>query len=209
MTVVIQDVVYPVTIFYRSKKRMIIRFLNQSFQVSVPKRTGEDWIEKQVMLHGKKLLEKVKHIPQPFNNHGLYLYGEWHDYKDLAHLFQGKKINNIEKNSPYHDSLKSQFTQTLQLRVKHWQKQLQIQTPYRIRVRLMHTRLGSNSRRTKTLTFAMKLIHFAWPIIDAVIVHELMHDLHFDHSKKFYQALYHAYPPYKLEHAKILKGQYK
>ncbi len=209
MTVVIQDVVYPVTIFYRSKKRMIIRFKDQSFHVSVPKKTGEDWIEKQVMLHGKKLLEKVKSIPQPFNNHGLYLYGEWHDYIDLLTLIKPKKMNSVEDVFPHYDSLKSQFIQTLQLRVKHWQKQLHISTPYRIRVRLMHTRLGSNSRLTKTLTFAMKLIHFAWPIIDAVIVHELMHDLHFDHSKKFYQALYHAYPPYKQEHAKILKGQYK
>jgi predicted metal-dependent hydrolase len=209
MTVVIQDVVYPVTIFYRAKKRMILRFKDQSFHVSVPKRTGEDWIEKQVMLHGKKLLEKVNKIPKPFNEQGMYVYGEWHRYLDLSDFFKTKRNGVTSTASPYVDALKSTFTEDLQQRVKHWQQKLTIKTPYRIRVRLMHTRLGSNSRRTKTLTFAMKLIHFAWPIIDAVIVHELMHDIHFDHSKRFYNALYQAYPLYQVEHAKILKGQYK
>jgi predicted metal-dependent hydrolase len=73
----------------------------------------------------------------------------------------------------------------------------------------MSTRLGSNSRRTKRLTFALKLIHFSWPIIDAVIVHELIHDRHFDHSPRFHQALRVAYPRYDEEHAKILKGQHQ
>lgn len=209
MTVVIEDVVYPVRIFYRTKKRMIIRFKDHSFHVSVPKRTGEDWIEKQVMIHGKKLLQKVNKIPKAFDNQGMYLYGEWFRYQDLANLSKKKPIDLTLMQLPEMDALKSNFIEALQQRVKYWQEKLKIKTPYRLRVRLMHTRLGSNSRRTKTLTFAIKLIHFAWPIIDAVIVHELMHDIHFDHSDKFYQALFQAYPPYPVEHAKILKGQYK
>ncbi|MEY3609843.1 MAG: hypothetical protein RLZZ264_364 [Bacillota bacterium] len=209
MTVVIQDVVYPVTIFYRAKKRMTLRFKDQSFHVSVPKRTNEDWIEKQVIIHGKKLLEKVNRIPKPFNHQGMYQYGDWHLYQDLSKFINNKTKDSLAIFSPYTDSLKSMFTNDLQQRVKYWQEALKIKTAYRIRVRLMHTRLGSNSRRTKTLTFAMKLIHFAWPIIDAVIVHELIHDIHFDHSNQFYNALYQAYPLYQIEHAKILKGQYK
>lgn len=209
MTVVIQDVAYPVTIFYRAKKRMILRFKDQSFHVSVPKRTNEDWIEKQVIIHGKKLLEKVNRIPKPFNHQGMYHYGDWHSYQDLSKVIKKKPSDSTTIVSPYTDSLKLTFTNDLQQRVKYWQVALNIKTPYRVRVRLMHTRLGSNSRRTKTLTFAMKLIHFAWPIIDAVIVHELIHDIHFDHSNQFYKALYQAYPPYRVEHAKILKGQYK
>jgi predicted metal-dependent hydrolase len=209
MTVVIQGVVYPVTVFYRAKKRMILRFKEESFHVSVPKRTNEDWIEKQVIIHGNKLLEKVNRIPKPFNHQGMYHYGNWHSYQDLSKFINKKPIDSTAILSPYTDSLKSTFTHDLQQRVQYWQEALKIKTPYRIRVRLMHTRLGSNSRRTKILTFTMKLIHFAWPIIDAVIVHELIHDMHFDHSNNFYKALYQAYPLYREEHAKILKGQYK
>lgn len=209
MTVVIQDVAYPVRVFYRAKKRMILRFKDQTFHVSVPKRTGEDWIEKQILTHGKKLLEKVNKIPKPVNQQGMFMYGNWKSFQDLSNVLKKNETDLSIDHLPYFDSLKLTFISDLQKRVRHWQKTLNIPTPYRIRVRVMETRLGSNSRRTKTLTFAMKLIHFAWPIIDAVIVHELMHDIHFDHSPKFYNALYQAYPPYQVEHAKILKGQYK
>lgn len=209
MAVIIQDVVYPVMIFYRTKKRMIIRFKKSTFHVSVPKRTSKTWVEKQVLMHGKTLLEKVKSVPQPFTNQGLYLYGQWHLYQDFPQILQTNQKEKLADFSPYQKLMKNQFRTDLEHRVEHWKQSLKITTPYRTRVRIMQTRLGSNSRKTKTLTFAMKLMHFDWKIIDAVIAHELIHDLHFDHSKKFYDALYHAYPTYQQEHAKILRGQYR
>jgi len=209
MIVVIQDVAYPVTIFYRAKRRMILRYKEDGFQVLVPKRTSEDWIEKQILLHGKKLLEKIKKIPQPFNDKGMYLCGAWEHYPIQFKGFIIQKPHPQVKANPYSMELRVSFTEAIGERVQWWQHRLKIKTSYRIRVRIMTTRLGSNSRKTHTLTFAMKLIHFAWPIIDAVIVHELIHDTHFDHSKNFYSALYQAYPTYEQEHAKILKGQYQ
>ena len=61
----------------------------------------------------------------------------------------------------------------------------------------MKTRHGSNSYYKDHLSFALTLVHYSYPIIDSVIIHELAHDIHFDHSKAFYQTVYQYCPNYK------------
>jgi predicted metal-dependent hydrolase len=208
MTVVIRDKTYSVLITHRAKKRTILRFKNDVFFVSSPKKTPLSWIEKQLQLHGEKLIKRIQNIPVSWNEQGMYLLGTWVDQSILLrtfHIEEGLPIPTLMK----HRLVKEWFLALLTKRVKEWQKTLAITTPYLVRVRIMTTRLGSNSRRTKRLTFALKLIHFSWPIIDAVIVHELIHDRHFDHSPRFHLALRNAYPRYDEEHAKLLKGQHQ
>jgi predicted metal-dependent hydrolase len=208
MTIVINEKTYSVLISHRAQKRTILRFKNDVFFVSSPKKTPITWIEKQIQLHGEKLINRIQNIPASCNELGMYLLGEWVEKPKLVktfHLHEPISMTALLK----HSMVKSWFLILVIERVKHWQKKLDIKTPYLVRVRTMSTRLGSNSRRTKRLTFALKLIHFSWPIIDAVIVHELIHDRHFDHSPRFHQALRVAYPRYDEEHAKILKGQHQ
>jgi len=208
MTVVIQEKKYPVSITHRAKKRTILRFKNDVFFVSSPKKTPISWIEKQILLHGEKLIARMQNIPVSWNEKGMYLLGSWVDKNKLYKTFSVEELISMA-DFMKHRSLKEWFLTLLTKRVKDWQKMLNISTLYLVRVRTMSTRLGSNSRRTKRLTFALKLVHFSWSIIDAVIVHELIHDRHFDHSPRFHQALRDAYPRYDEEHAKILKGQHQ
>jgi predicted metal-dependent hydrolase len=208
MTVVIQEKKYPVSITHRAKKRTILRFKNDVFFVSSPKKTPISWIEKQILLHGEKLIARMQNIPVSWNEKGMYLLGSWVDRNKLHKTFSVEELTSMA-DFMKHRSLKEWFLTLLTKRVQDWQKTLNIQTPYLVRVRNMSTRLGSNSRRTKRLTFALKLLHFSWSMIDAVIVHELIHDRHFDHSPRFHQALRDAYPRYDEEHAKILKGQHQ
>lgn len=208
MTVVIHDKTYPVLITHRAKNRTILRFKNDVFFVSSPKKTPLTWIEKQLQLHGEKLIKRIQNIPVSWNQQGMYLLGTWVDHASLEKTFHLKESLSVSALIK-HRIMKEWFLTLLTKRLIDWQKTLGIKTPYLVRVRIMSTRLGSNSRRTKRLTFALKLIHFSWPIIDAVIVHELIHDRHFDHSPRFHQALRVAYPRYDEEHAKILKGQHQ
>jgi predicted metal-dependent hydrolase len=208
MTVVIRDKTYSVLITHRAKKRTILRFKNDVFFVSSPKKTPLSWIEKQLQLHGEKLIKRIQNIPVSWNEQGMYLLGTWVDQPKAMKTIQLAESMSMAAFIK-HRSLKDWFLTLLTKRVNTWQKTLGIKTAYQVRVRIMSTRLGSNSRRTQRLTFALKLIHFSWPIIDAVIVHELIHDRHFDHSPRFHQALRDAYPRYDEEHAKLLKGQHQ
>lgn len=74
-----------------------------------------------------------------------------------------------------------------------------------ITLRAQSTRWGSCSSRG-SLNFNWKLVHFAPNIIDSVIVHELAHRKHLDHSKDFWQFVEKFDPDYRL-HRGWLKRQ--
>ena len=80
---------------------------------------------------------------------------------------------------------------------------------YKIRVRDMKTRLGVNSKKTKTLTFQLGLLQYSLPIIDSVVVHELAHHFRYDHSPAFYKIVLEYCPDYWEKRKKILSKIYE
>lgn len=55
-----------------------------------------------------------------------------------------------------------------------------------LKIRSMKTRYGVYNKKNHTITLNSKLIEFDIEKIDYVIVHELSHIIHFDHSKEFW-----------------------
>ena len=80
---------------------------------------------------------------------------------------------------------------------------------YKVRVRDIKTRFGVNSKKTRTLTFQLGLLQYALPTIDSVIVHELAHHYHFDHSKAFYDVVLKYCPDYWKYRKKLLEKDYE
>lgn len=74
-----------------------------------------------------------------------------------------------------------------------------------ITLRAQRTRWGSCSSRG-SLNFNWKLVHFEPAIIDSVIIHELAHRKHMDHSKEFWRFVEQFDPEYRL-HRGWLKRQ--
>jgi predicted metal-dependent hydrolase len=73
----------------------------------------------------------------------------------------------------------------------------------RIVIRGQKTRWGSCSRK-KTLSFNWKLIMVPEPVLEYVIVHELLHLKEMNHSKKFWELVARNCPDWR-EHKKWLK----
>lgn len=70
--------------------------------------------------------------------------------------------------------------------------------PYpKLRIRNMKTRWGVCNRSNNTVTLNSKLIKYDLKKLDYVIVHELSHFVHFNHSKSFWQEVYKYCPNYK------------
>ncbi|MCC7196788.1 M48 family metallopeptidase [Candidatus Peregrinibacteria bacterium] len=65
-----------------------------------------------------------------------------------------------------------------------------------VTIRAQKSRWGSCSYRNN-LNFNWKLIFFPLQVIDYVIMHELTHTVHHNHSEKFYDLLSHYCPDYK------------
>ena len=67
-----------------------------------------------------------------------------------------------------------------------------------LKVRKMKTRWGVCNRRNKSITLNSELLKKEIKYIDYVIVHELCHYFHFDHSKKFWNKVENYIPDYKI-----------
>ena len=105
--------------------------------------------------------------------------------------------------------IKKYVLEKLTSRVRYYEEIMGVYPPYKVVVRNTSTRLGSNSRKTHTISLTFNLIHYNMNVIDSVVVHELAHHFHFDHSKEFYDVVYKYCPEYKKMRSILLKGVYK
>lgn len=70
--------------------------------------------------------------------------------------------------------------------------------PYpKLRIRKMKTRWGVCNRKTNTVTLNFELIKYDITKLDYVIIHELSHFVHFNHSSAFWNTVGKYYPEYK------------
>ena len=64
-------------------------------------------------------------------------------------------------------------------------------------IRTMKTRWGVCNKKLEKVTLNYNLIYMDRKYLDYVIVHELSHFIHFDHSKKFWELVSQNEPNYK------------
>lgn len=77
--------------------------------------------------------------------------------------------------------------------------------PYpKLKIRSMKTRWGVCNKKDNSVTLNLELIRKDRECLNYVIVHELSHFVHFDHSKKFWACVEKYCPDYKRVR-KILK----
>ena len=67
----------------------------------------------------------------------------------------------------------------------------------KLKIRSMKTRWGVCNKRDNSITLNSKLIRYSIHEIDYVIIHELSHFVHFDHSKEFWETVRMYMPDYK------------
>lgn len=72
-----------------------------------------------------------------------------------------------------------------------------------LKIRDMKTRWGVCNRKNNTITLNLNLIKYDYDCLDYVIVHELSHFVHFNHSKEFWSTVSKYYPNYKETQKKL------
>ncbi len=116
-----------------------------------------------------------------------------------------KKIKSTLSNPPLIlklDGIHSQKSKDILIkRVDHFAKKMGLQYS-ELKFRKMKSRWGSCSS-TRVITLNKKLVKTPDVCVDYVIVHELAHLVHMNHSKQFH-ALVQVYIPYDAEAKKLL-----
>lgn len=152
---------------------------------------NEDFIRKGI----ERVKSKVK------DNNKLYYLGNSYDIiiKDdisSVEISDGCIFTkNIEElNKWYKDEIINIFDERYVIVFNRFKEN--IKSPI-LKIRNMKSRWGVYNRKNHTITLNSKLIEFDTEKIDYVIIHELSHIIHFDHSKEFWNLVSKYCPNYK------------
>lgn len=132
---------------------------------------------------------------------GFYLMGKKYDIivdekiKDVEILDDVIKVNNLKKlNSWYKMKILSIFKDHLDFYYNKFGENI----PYPIlKIRSMKTRWGVCNRKVNSVTLNLNLVKYDSSCLDYVIIHELSHFVHFNHSKSFWSTVSKYCPNYK------------
>ena len=196
---------YPVKLTRKWMRSIQYRFRDGTFLISAPKLVSKSTIFKGLDKFAKKLVSREEKTPSITNEY-IYIFGEQYPINNI-------NIDNSVIDASDKEKLNKQLSKILlnyvTESVNKFAKEMNVNEPYKIKVRNTKTRLGSNSRRTKTLAFALSLVHFSKEIIDSVVVHELAHCFVFNHSKAFYNVVYQHCPNYNVLRKKLIHSEFK
>ena len=203
----VDDKEYLVEVTHKRIRNIHYRFVDGVFKVSCPHITPKSVIVKGLNKFAPKMIargEKSKPIGEDY----IYLFGSKISLQESGEISftNGDKLvykDHIDLDKKLH----KMFLSILKDKVAYYSSKMGVPL-YRVSLRNMKTRFGSNSKKTKSVHFSYVLIHYSHPIIDSVVVHELAHILVYDHSKKFYDVVYKYCPDYDIYRKKLIRGEY-
>ena len=175
------DLSIYVTTNYFTSERDIIKLLNDNY----------NYLSKMIQ-------RKKKHIEK---DNAFYLFGKKYDIiidssVDKIYL-SGNKIYVSDMNK-FNKWLKKETKKLYKDHLDKIYNEFEENIPYpKLKIRNMKTRWGVNNKRDNSVTLNSKLITFDLTKLDYVIVHELSHFIHFDHSKAFWEVVSKYCPNYK------------
>ena len=204
----VNDKEYEVVVTTKRIRNNHYRFKEGKFYISCYPLTPKATLVKGLDQFAEKLI-KMNAKESPLGDDCIYIFGEKLIINQSGKLkIEGYSDISYKSHEDLLKKIKPVFLEILTNRVRKYEKEMKLPS-YRVTVRRMSTRHGSNSKSSKHLTFAFHLLHYSFPIIDSVIVHELAHIVEYNHSNKFYDVVYKYCPEYDKYHKKLRKGEYK
>ena len=139
----------------------------------------------------------------------IYLLGNRVPLEESGEIrFDDETSIKYKNHEDLNKKLMKWFLVLIEKRHRYYENIMGIDKPYKVRVRKMRTRYGSNASHTHSITYSLILMHYSVDVIDSVIVHELAHDKVRNHSEKFYNVVYKYCPEYKTLHKRLRKGEF-
>ena len=171
------------------------------------------FVSKQQIVDGldkfadKLIKADVRHVASGDNY--IYLLGHRIPLQESGEIkFTDGSVIAYKNREDLNKKLRKWFLGVISNRNAYYERLMGVKKPYKVRVKKMTTRYGSNSSQTHSISYSLVLMHYTVDVIDSVIVHELAHEFVRDHSKKFYDVVYKYCPNYKQLHARLRKGEF-
>lgn len=194
---------YIVKIVRKKNKNTYVRVQpNHEILVTTGPFTTNGQIKKLIVENIKKLEQMALQCQQDVEEEDkIYFLGKMYDiiivseYKKVVCTDGIIYADSKEKVKRWY---KKQTLLYFQKRVKDWYSVFEEPIPNpKVKVRTMKTRWGVCNKRDNSITLNLKLMQYSEEKLDYVIVHELSHFVHFDHSPSFWKVVYKYCPQYK------------
>lgn len=205
-TYIYKEKEYNVEITRKRMRTIRYRFKNDTFYVSCSSLVGKRDIIKGLDKYAESLIKYDLRF-KGMDDKNIYIFGNKLSIpKNNQITFSDGSVICYVDEKDLQKKLKKLLLKVIEPRVRYYECLMGIRNPYKVKVKKMTSRYGSNSSRTRSIAFTTSLIHYSSYIIDAIIVHELAHDFYRDHSKNFYNVVFKYYPDYNIYIKKLKKG---
>ena len=198
---------FKVEITRKRMKNIRYRLVDNTFKISAPYLASNGSIKKGLDRFAERLIKGRK--PSPKGNGYIFIFGVKYPFYDQGGevRFTNGQILKYSSLDDFEKKMKKVYLPLVENRVRYYENLMRVK-PHKVRIRKMSSRYGSNSKHTRTVTFALKLYSYSIDILDAIVVHELSHSVVFNHSKAFYDVVYKYCPNYDALHRKLRKGEF-
>jgi len=188
----INNVEYEVIIEKKNNKNTYIRVKeDMKIYVTTNYFVSKSYI-KNLLDNNKDYLEKMltKRKEQKEKEESFYYLGNKYDIIFVSSL----KNVEIDNNKIYAKDIKTlekwykkQMVDLFQNRLETNYQRFEEKIPYpNLKIRNMKTRWGVCNKKDKTITLNSNLMKYSIDKLDYVIIHELSHFIHFNHSNNFW-----------------------
>lgn len=202
---------YPVIVKIKRMKNITYRFRDDTFYVSAPIFVSLTKIKEGIEKFAPRLTKTKLKEEELDKNNIMYLFGYSFNYNPdggSVKLSDGNELIYSNKDELI-KLLKKTYHKVMEDRTHYYEKIMGINPPYKVKIKSMTSRFGSNSRKTHSIQYADNLYPYSVNILDSLIVHELAHHFVFNHSKDFYKIVLKYYPNYYKENKKLKRREYK
>lgn len=191
-------------------KNIYFKWENEDLMVTCNNYLSQNEIEKLIKKNSKSLLNLKKRTPKSdLKSNEMYFLGEKYiiEYDGVSRTYiDGNKIISKDEKE-LQKFLNYQCTVIFNSRLERLKVQFKDLPNFRLRIRHMTTRWGVCNTKSMTITLNSELIKKDVSLIDYVIIHELCHFKHMNHSSDFWSEVEKYYPYHKLARKMLKESQ--
>lgn len=207
MQIEIDNKIYDIEIIKKNNKNTYVRVRNGKIVVTTNYLTGKNSIIKLIKDNEKSIIQMInKDNKRIDKNENFYYFGKKYDViygfknidisDDKMYVYDKKSLDRyINKN----------IVDIFSERLNFWYNVFEEDIPIpNLKIRKMTSRWGVCNIKNHNVTLNYNLFKYDICCLDYVIVHELSHFIHPNHSRNFWNLVGKYYPRYK-ECRKMLK----
>ncbi len=207
MQIKIDDDIYDVEIIRKNNRNTYIRVKNGKIIVTTNYLSTNKSIIKLIESNKISIIKMIKTDSKKQDKQdSFYYFGKKYDliYGFSGIEFDNDKIYASDKKS-FDKYLLNEIKKIYMDKLDYWYHQFEEKIPVpNLKIRKMTSRWGVCNVRNHNVTLNYELSKYDITCLDYVIVHELSHFIHHNHSKEFWNLVGKYYPKYK-DARKMLK----